>query len=355
MEANTQYNVNRFILFKAPWLPSNREAIKLGIKAGETGRVTANSVRVRTGPGESYIAVKTLSKDDLVSIIDKQGEWFEIAEGEWIHSKQVEVSFAARVEKLYTETKVVSTDDDLQKGRWGGAPAANGWELKAGVTKDNLPTSYNVALNVSTKNTNATGEVAFFLHDSFSEQIRYEQIIKGKAQLNVTAYEAFTVGAYTEDGTMLELDLNGQEGFPNGFYYDEVADNFKQKVEEMYRNKEVLVKNDIQKNRWGGKSIDKGKELSATVTKSMIPLNYKVEITVSPENKDRPFNGDVAFFLHDSFLKKIRYKKARNGMAKITVTAYEDFTVGAYTDDGAMLELDLHEIKGFPQGFYSKK
>jgi hypothetical protein len=230
----------------------------------------------------------------------------------------------------------------------------NGWELKAGVTKNTLPRSYNVILTVSSKHSNASGKVAFFLHDSFNEEIRYEEIAKGKAQLEVTAYEAFTVGACTDDGTMLELDLNEQEGFPKGFYYDEVADSFKKKVEEIYRSREVFVKNDIQKNRWGSKSIDKGKELSAKVSKSMIPLNYKIEITVSAENSNMPFSGDVAFFLHDSFLKKIRYKKARNGVASVTVTAYEDFTVGAYTDDDAMLELDLHNVKGFPEGFYAK-
>jgi hypothetical protein len=104
MEAPTQYNINRFKLFKAPWVPPGQQPVKLGLKPGETGRITANSVRVRTGAGESYIPVKTLSNGELVHIINKQGEWFEIGEDEWIHSTNVEVSFSARVERIYIQT-----------------------------------------------------------------------------------------------------------------------------------------------------------------------------------------------------------------------------------------------------------
>ena len=261
-------------------------------------------------------------------------------------------SFKEIVESLYQDQKIV-VPDDLQKRRWGGHSANNGKVLKAAVTSK-LPGYYNITITLVIEKNNAepVNEVAFFLHDSFKDEIMYEPVIKGKAQIKVSAYEAFTVGAYTSDGTMLELDLNDKEGYPKGFYYKKVADDFKQKIIKIYHSKKVMIENDPQKGRWGSKPISKGKVLSAEVTNSIIPGNYKVTIRITSENSTRPLKGDVAFFLHDSFSPPIRYKKVRDGEAKITVTAYEDFTVGAYTEDGTMLELDLHKVKGFPQGFY---
>lgn len=263
-------------------------------------------------------------------------------------------NFKDMVASLYSE-QPITVPDDLQKRRWGGLSTNKGKTLKASVT-NKLPGYYNITitLTVNKNETLAVDEVAFFLHDSFKDEIQYEPVIKGKAQIKVTAYEAFTVGAYTSDGTMLELDLNEEDGYPNGFYYKEVGSHFKEEVEKLYRTKTISVEDDIQKNRWGGKPIAKGKILSAEVNNSFLPGNYKVTLKITSENSSSPLKGDVAFFLHDSFSKPIRYKKARDGEAKITVTAYEDFTAGAYTEDGTQLELDLNKVKGFPKGFYYK-
>lgn len=352
MEASRPELLNRIVLFKSSWIEPKAGHLQLPLSPFEAGRITAATVNVRSGPGTDYESKRILEKNDIVPVKSRIGDWFEIGTDEWIPLNYVKIDFAAKVERMEKEREIVVADD-LQKSRWGGNASINGWELDAAVTKKKLPNVYRVILTLTNHNKQG-GRAAFLLHDSFNNRIRYEPVLKGKAQIEVTAYEAFTVGAYTEDDTMLELDLNEQTGYPKGFYYRDVSEKFKQEVESLYKAKPVLVKNDPQKNRWGGKSLNNGKQLTAEVKKSIFPRNYDVEITVKPENPDTMFNQDVAFFLHDSFLRAIRYKKATEGRAKITVTAYEDFTVGAYTADGTLLELDLHEVKGYPDRFYAK-
>ena len=262
--------------------------------------------------------------------------------------------FKVKVQKLYKQ-KDITVSDDLQKGRWGGLSEKNGVSIKSSVTRSKIPGLYKVVLTVSSTSKSPLGdEVAFFLHDSFREEIKYEPVVKGKAQIELTAYEAFTVGVYTEDGTELELDLNDVPNYPIGFYYNEVDEKFRQKIEEVYKLSTKVVEDDLQKNRWGGKPIAGGKEISAEVVKALTPGFYRVTITVHSEKPDKPLTGDVAIFLHDSFRDPIRYKRAVEGKAKITVNAFEAFTVGAYTEDGTRLELDLQQVKGFPEGFYYK-
>ena len=260
-------------------------------------------------------------------------------------------SFEERVKKLYNETPITVTDD-LQKNRWGGLAEKNNIRLSAKV-KRRFPGVFAINLTAeSFSKVPYKGKIAFFMHDTFKEIIEYKTFAKGKAELNVTAYEAFTVGAYTEDGTMLELDLNQQKGYPKGFYYTDVPNDFKEKVKKVYDSTPVTVKDDLQKNRWGKSSENAGKKLSATVEKSLIPGYFKIAIKLSSEKE---LLGCVAFFLHDSYKPTIRYRNAVGGEAELFVNAYEAFTIGAYTLDGTRLELDLNEVKGFPPKFYYKK
>ena len=116
----------------------------------------------------------------------------------------------------------------------------------------------------------------------------------------------------------------------------------------------MINKEDLQKNRWGGENRRDGKQLTATVKKSPVPGLFKITLTVSSIDTKQPFMGDVAFFLHDTFVNEIRYRKSISNEASITVTAYEAFTAGAYTADGTMLEIDLNKEVGFPLDFYYK-
>ena len=64
------------------------------------------------------------------------------------------------------------------------------------------------------------GAAAIFLHNTFPEEIVFVPFNEiGIATLELTCYEAFVVGAYLEDKTELELDLNDVAGYPEGFYW----------------------------------------------------------------------------------------------------------------------------------------
>ncbi|WP_207515712.1 leucine-rich repeat domain-containing protein [Longitalea luteola] len=258
-------------------------------------------------------------------------------------------SFKATVKRLY-ESRQIKVPDDLQKGRWGGKATNNGKRLQARVEplKDS-PGLYSIFVTISGKP--LSGQVALFLHNSFSDEIEYGTAVNDQVTFDLVAYEAFTMGAYAEDGTTLELDLNTVKGYPAAFYYHDPTPSFKKMVENLYNSNPVKDKSDLQKDRWGGKKTDEGLTMHATVNKTFSPGWFNIHITVTAEDKC-PFDGEVAFFIHDSFPNEIRYTAVKNGQASLHVLAYEAFTIGAYTDEGVFLELDLQEQEGYPSGFY---
>ena len=120
------------------------------------------------------------------------------------------------------KTKPVIVKDDLQKGRWGGKKENNGKAINAKVSPSKTKNFYDIAINVTDKNKSLDVPVAIFVHDSFElpdDVIYLVPDENGVAQITLTAYEAFTVGALFADGTELELDLNDQPGYPDGFYW----------------------------------------------------------------------------------------------------------------------------------------
>ena len=86
-----------------------------------------------------------------------------------------------------------------------------------------------------------------------------------------------------------------------------------------------------------------------------MPGYFNVSVEVSSTGAENPFMGDVAFFLHPTFRKRIQYRKSTDGKAQLNITAYEAFTIGVYVHDGTMLELDLQQVKGYPDDFYYKQ
>jgi hypothetical protein len=261
--------------------------------------------------------------------------------------------FKTIVQKIYNDRKII-VRDDLQKNRWGGESLVNNKEITATVKKSKIPFIYTLNLTVRSINKNTlTGKVAFFLHNTFADEIIIKDVEMGVAELSVKTYEAFTVGAYTEDGSSLELDLNEQPGFPKGFYYTDIPPAFIKEVETLYKKTKVKVEDDLQKNRWGGKVSSARKQIRATVTDAITPGFYKVEVEVVALNSN-VFTGTVAFFIHDTFGEEIKFRKVIDRKAKLIITAYEAFTIGAYLSDGTQLELDLQLQKGFPKGFYYK-
>lgn len=118
-------------------------------------------------------------------------------------------------------SREINVANDPQKGRWGGKPEANGWQLSGAVKPSALDSAmYVVELTVKSTMANRSlrGGVSFFVHDTFPQE-RYDvRPHQGNARLELRAWGAFTVGAWIEeDATELELDLAELEGAPQRF------------------------------------------------------------------------------------------------------------------------------------------
>jgi hypothetical protein len=100
--------------------------------------------------------------------------------------------------------------EDPQKGKWGGQPESNGKKITAFVTPGDLANGLfkiNLQVKSTDPNNTLTGRVKFYLHPTYQNSEPEVVSKNGIAELNLVAYGAFTVGARTEDGTTLELDL----------------------------------------------------------------------------------------------------------------------------------------------------
>ncbi|HEY0740330.1 MAG TPA: pYEATS domain-containing protein [Chryseosolibacter sp.] len=262
--------------------------------------------------------------------------------------------FRTMVQEQYAAREVVE-DDDLQKGRWGLKSDYPGRASLTAEVRRFGSANYEVRLIVKLRRQPINNEeVAIFLHDSFADEIRFVTFDRdGKAEVTVRSFEAFTAAAYLMDELSLELDLNEVPNLPKGFYYKKVSDSFRKKVEKLYQSRPVIVADDLQKKRWGDTAWSNNKKITASIKNTFFArVNlYKVVLEVRSTD-DKSLVGDIAFFLHDTFTKEIKFKKFIDGVARLTVRAYEAFTVGAYTSDGTMLELDLNEVPGGPPGFY---
>lgn len=115
------------------------------------------------------------------------------------------------------------------------------------------------------------------------------------------------------------------------------------------------VDNDPWKGVFGGKSIDKetGRALEAEVT----PLRdspgwFSLVLKVVTLPGRSQLEGNVVFFLHDTFTNQKPIVKATNGTAILRLKVWGAFTVGALADDGkTKLELDLADLKTAPNEF----
>ncbi|MET0394554.1 MAG: pYEATS domain-containing protein [Chitinophagaceae bacterium] len=123
--------------------------------------------------------------------------------------------------------KPVTVPDDLQKNRWGGKKENNGKKIDATVAQSSIAGFYDIKVKISAFGSVLQDPVAVFVHDSFrfvNDTLYVTPDENGVACVKLTAYEAFTVGALFVDGTELELDLNEQAGYPQGFYWKKAAD-----------------------------------------------------------------------------------------------------------------------------------
>lgn len=121
------------------------------------------------------------------------------------------------------------------------------------------------------------------------------------------------------------------------------ANEDKQKIEQIFI--------DTQKGKWGGKSKSNGKFIQAVIHDSEFAGFFKVILTVKTTNGE-PLKGIVKFHLHESFINPNPVITPVNGEATLTLRKVDcAFTVGAETEDGTELELDLTTIREAPKEF----
>jgi len=249
--------------------------------------------------------------------------------------------------------------DDIQRGRWGRSSESHGYLLDAG---SRLSSDGDVMVILTIRRVEGIPPVSgwvviYYQVERSRQQLKVSEFRNSEATIEISLDHACTVGAYLQDATVLELDLNLIKGAPDWFYHASPPDVFRELVSEAYRKNKVKVKNDIQKNRWGGKNVNSGKQLRARVTKGRYSGQFVVTLEVLGQSQRQPLTGWVAFFV--PFVPEIFYWPAegtnKKGIVAITVDATEAFTAGAMTEDGILLELDLQEVTGFPSEFYYEK
>lgn len=109
---------------------------------------------------------------------------------------------------------------------------------------------------------------------------------------------------------------------------------------------------DPLKSKWNGQLEDKGKRISATVDEIPGSGLYRLKIFVRSIYQQEPLKGKVKFFLHPSFNNPNPVIEAKDGEACLQLVSYGSFTLGAQTEDGALLKLDLAtDVVGVSENF----
>lgn len=159
-----------------------------------------------------------------------------------------------------------------------------------------------------------------------------------------------------EANSELRSDIVNKLGAADLSQTEELDDpNLLATVSAIVKNQRIRVEDDPQKNRWGGKAINCGNQLSADIAATDLPKLFKV--TIHLKCLEGIFDAPVAILLHNSFIPAIRLLDARDkNVVHVEVVAYEAFTVAALTNirsdkDFCSLELDLNELPSAPEGF----
>jgi len=106
---------------------------------------------------------------------------------------------------------------------------------------------------------------------------------------------------------------------------------------------------DPQKGRWGGRSSESGRSLSASV-RAVNDAWFEVVLEVSGSTP--PLTGPVEFHLHPTFSPSVQRVESESNRAVLHVGAWGAFTVGATADEGrTRLELDLAQLPEAPTKF----
>ncbi len=147
-----------------------------------------------------------------------------------------------------------------------------------------------------------------------------------------------------------DLSRNTRSNLENFVETNDVESSFISKAILADFNRKVNYKNDIQKDRWGGKYEDGNYKLSAFVNQDSKDAElFNLNIRVDRLKDDQAQN--LAFFLHDTFNPKVIFKSFDGNTAYLNIKAYGAFTIGVLTDSNVELELDLAKLEGAPELF----
>lgn len=269
-----------------------------------------------------------------------------------IRIKYDDKSFEEHVQELL-KNRQVKVPLDLHKNRWGGKSSKNGFLLTAIVAEKSQQPGFafyqvNIIITHQQNTIKDGAKTAILLHDSFHQPVQFVTFSENKASISVTAYEDFTVAAILYDGTELELDISELVGLPQKFYAYQPTEAFRNEVAQALK-KEILIKEDLQKNRWGGVASKNGWSLRAEV----VPQGDTHKVTLILDHETL-LHHEVAFLLHDSFEEnQVVYARITDGTCRCNFTSYEAFTVGVYIDATTQLELDLNDRQlKFSESFY---
>jgi len=109
---------------------------------------------------------------------------------------------------------------------------------------------------------------------------------------------------------------------------------------------------DPNKGCFGGSPSSNGKVLRAMVRPTHRDDDwFEVRLEVAAEAGKPLLEGTVRFHLHPTFTMPEIAREAVGGVARLKLTAWGAFTVGAETSDGTRLELDLAELPTAPMAF----
>lgn len=127
----------------------------------------------------------------------------------------------------------------------------------------------------------------------------------------------------------------------------------KQKGERREITKNAIEnQDDPLKHLWSGSLEDRGKRISATVEEMPGTGLYHLKIFVRSIFHQEPLKGKVKFHLHPTFNNPEPVIEAKDGEAFLQLVSYGSFTLGAETEDGAKLKLDLAtDVPGVSETF----
>ena len=144
---------------------------------------------------------------------DETNERMRAIAGEGIRQLNPGADFTASNGPASAVTIKPGTDpEDPCKGQFDGLSERNGYRLSARFLPVKPSTSKSGTAVLSVESTQDgkkfEGTVVFYLHPTFDVPIVRVPINGGRAEMRITLWGGFTVGAVTPDGTKLELDLS---------------------------------------------------------------------------------------------------------------------------------------------------